>query len=173
MLCVLLVMTPEKNCDEQESWCAASQKWGPCFSLNRWFLSTLEWKNWARTYNNIPLSVFLVMSPPKKILASSNIVVQLLTNGVCFFPLTRWFLWVPECKNGARTHNDLCFFGDDPQKKPKKNLQRVGLSMHEFSQTGRVLEHVSHWLDGSYEQLHEHRLRVVAMTEDTEEAMRV
>ena len=55
----------------------------------------------------------------------------------------------------------------------EKNLQRVGLSMCGFSQTGHVLEHVSHWLDSSYEQLHENRLGVEAMTEDMEEAVRV
>ena len=52
----------------------------------------------------------------------------------------------------------------------KKNLQRAGSSMCGFSQMEHVLEHVSHWLDSSYEQLHENCLGVKAMTEDTEEA---
>ena len=55
----------------------------------------------------------------------------------------------------------------------EKKLQQVGLSMRGFSQTGRVLEYVSQWLDGSYEQLYENRLGVEAMTEDTEEAVTV
>ena len=45
--------------------------------------------------------------------------------------------------------------------------------MRGFSQMGHVLEHVSHWLDSSYEQLRGNYLGVKAMTEDTEEAVRV
>ena len=56
------------------------------------------------------------MSPPKKFQQFEHWCAASHKEGLCF-PLARWFLWVPECKNRARTYNDLCFFGDDPRKK--------------------------------------------------------
>ena len=125
---------PKKTCDEQQCLRAAYQKRGLCFSLKRWFLWAPEWKSRAKTYNNIPLSAFFGDVFQKKNLQFKHQCAASSKWGPCF-PLARWFLWVPERKNRARTYNDLCFLVMSPKK---KNLRWVWTSMHSFSQMGPV-----------------------------------
>ena len=100
----------QKHCDEFELWHVASRKRRTCFHLTRWFLWAPEHRNWARTYNNMTCSVLFGDVSPQKHCDKFECQPQLLKKGpMGHFPLTMQSIWAQECKNCARTHNNLTY----------------------------------------------------------------
>ena len=156
-------------------------KTGPVFLTNYMVPMSPEWKNRARAYTNIPLSVFFIDISPEKTSGEFKCWCAASHKRCLCFPLARWFLWVPERKNWAKTYNNLCFLVRTPKATSWIiDVQLLANGAHVgacFSLTRRFLwvpEH-KNWAitkkGSSY--LHENHLGVEAMTKDAEEAVRV